>query len=98
MGNLQMLLEIGSFQKKKRRRRRRRKGKKIKIALRGSLPKSGPLDFATKIIFLYFLSAKRLQQVYTKIAIFVFKFLFLTLLQGKNELSTSRPLRECFKD
>ena len=31
-----------------------------KKLLRGSLPKSGPLDFATKILFLYFLSVKRL--------------------------------------
>ena len=36
--------------------------------------------------------------MYTKIAIFVFKFLFLALLQAKNELSPSRLLRECFED
>ena len=30
------------------------------LPLRGSVPKSGPLDFATKILFLYFLSVKRL--------------------------------------
>ena len=33
---------------------------RLLILLRGSLPKSGPLDFATKILFLYFLSVKRL--------------------------------------
>ena len=31
--------------------------------------------------------------MYTKIAIFVFKFLFLALLQAKNELSPSRVFR-----
>ena len=30
--------------------------------------------------------------MYTKIAIFVFKFFFLPLLQAKNKLSPSRPL------
>ena len=66
--------------------------------LRGSLSKSGPLNFATKIVFLYFLSIRRLQQVYTKIAIFVFKFLFLALLPAKNELTPSRLPSECLKD
>ena len=35
--------------------------------------------------------------MYTKIAIFVFKFLFLALLQAKNELSPSRGLGDVYK-
>ena len=61
------------------------------MELRDSLPKSGPLDLASKYM-------EKLYYAYTKIAIFVFKFLILAPLQAKSELSPFRPLRDCFKD
>ena len=71
--------------------------------LSGSLPQSGALDFAKKNsfpLFSFFGEEAFLNGGYIllKTAIFVFKFLFLALLQAKNEMSLSQSRRECFKD
>ena len=66
--------------------------------LSGCLPKSGPLDFATKSSFpLFFVGEEAFVGRYLN-RYFCFNFFFLALLLAKNELSRTRPLRECFKN
>ena len=67
----------------------------VLLSLRGSLPKSGPLDFATKNSYpLFFVGEEALVGIYYN-RYFCFQILILI---SANELSPSRPLRECFKD
>ena len=58
--------------------------------LSGILAKSGPLDFATKIAFLYFLFVKRVSYTYIKNTLFIFQFFILALLQAENQFCPQR--------
>ena len=65
--------------------------------LRGGLPKSGSLDFATKIVFLYFLSGRGFSRYILKPLYFCFQILILSSATSQKRIDSVSASQRVFQ-